>query len=163
MFTPVLPWSTYSTRKYWRPRMCTHFNSAICKQEFKTQFIWNCTLQKFIFLRYTWSWNGSNHLSGLALKVIQSRENVPHSCPGLLPVFNYCLQMAELKCVHIRGLQYLRVVYVLQGWTGVVLHQQKNPTCLTVVYLLGIGFQTVISCVSAALSSQNSRVYILYD
>ena len=35
-FTPVQPWSTYTTSKYWRLRMCMHFISAICKQEFKT-------------------------------------------------------------------------------------------------------------------------------
>ena len=37
-------------------------------------------------------------------------------CPTLLPVLNSCLQMAEMKCIHIRSLQYyLRIVYVLQG------------------------------------------------
>ena len=36
-------------------------------------------------------------------------------CPTLLPVLDSCLQMAALKCIHMRGLQYLLAVYVLQG------------------------------------------------
>ena len=69
----------------------------------KTQFIWNCTLQTFIFLfDYVYDIHGHEMAAFICLDSFGS-------------IHLSCLQMAEMKCIHIRGLQYLRVVYVLQG------------------------------------------------
>ena len=53
-------------------------------------------------------------------------DTIEGKCSTLLPVLNFCLQMAEMKCIHIRGLQYLQAVYVLQGSTGVYMYVSLN-------------------------------------